>query len=249
VSLYWRGREYLSDHGSAGYDKAYFDMERWDYPLAASKGHNVVMVDGEEQVCGKLKDIPWNESVGGKVLLFRPGKTRDYALLDPTGAYPGKHLKRWRRHIVLEKPRITVIVDEVSSSPGAEIEARFHSDATQTVHGNWVSLKSGEGEMALIPVVVGDFSLRTGSHAILMAQRNASLRWVPYVGIVTRAAGERTILAAIVLPVEDPGEADRIAKSARETFDGAGTLTLSFIAGGRDYTYRFVAESGELSLK
>jgi hypothetical protein len=253
VSLYWRGCEFLCDHGSAGYDKAYFDRDRWDYPLAASRGHNVVMVDGEEQVCGKLKDTPWNENIGGKVLLFRPGKDRDYTLLDPTGAYPGKHLKSWRRHVVLEKPRITVILDEVACAPLSEVEARFHSAAAQDVRGvpnvfnehvgvpwgNWVSLTSGKDRMALIPAVTGEFTLRTGRHAILMAQRNASFRWVPYVGMVTRAAGERTILAAIVLPVGSDGEAEKVVQSVRKSLDGAGNFTLSFETGGKKYEYRF----------
>jgi hypothetical protein len=45
--------------------------------------------------------------------------------MDPTHAYPGKELKRWRRHIVLEKPAITVVLDEVETLPGADIRARF----------------------------------------------------------------------------------------------------------------------------
>ena len=41
--------------------------------------------------------------------------TRDYVLMDPTNAYPKKELKGWRRHVTLEKPVITVVVDEVKS--------------------------------------------------------------------------------------------------------------------------------------
>ena len=37
-------------------------------------------------------------------------------LLDPTDAYPKKELKKWRRHIILEKPAITVVLDEVPGS-------------------------------------------------------------------------------------------------------------------------------------
>ncbi|MDP2982430.1 MAG: heparinase II/III family protein [Candidatus Latescibacter sp.] len=238
-TLSWNGQEFICDHGSAGYDKAYFDKDRWDYPLAASIGHNVVLVNGEQQFCSKLKDQPWNESIGGRIVEFRPGKNRDYALLDPTGAYPGKELKSWRRHIILEKPLITVVVDEVASAPGAEIEARFHSSAQQTVKGKYVSLKSGGSEMALIPVLEGDFTLRPGKHAIMMAQRNASFRWVPYFGTVTRAGSERTVLATIIVPVSGDGESEQVIKSTKRTFDPAGNLVLTFEKGGRKYEYRF----------
>ena len=238
-TLSWEGQEFICDHGSAGYDKAYFDKERWDYPLAASIGHNVVLVNGEQQLCGKLKDQPWNEGLGGRVVEFRPGKTRDYALLDPTGAYPGKELKGWRRHIILEKPLITVVVDEVASAPGAEIEARFHSSAQQTVKGKYVSLKSGGSEMALIPVMDGDFTIRPGRHAIMMAQRNASFRWVPYFGTVTRASGERTVLATIILPVNGDSETEQVMKSAKRTSDPSGNLVFTFEKGGKKYEYRF----------
>ena len=80
----------------------------------------------------KLKDIPVDESVGGEILEFRTSKTRDYTLMDPTQAYPQKELKKWRRHIILEKPLITIVVDEVTAEKGSEIEARFRSLTTES---------------------------------------------------------------------------------------------------------------------
>jgi len=249
-SLYWRGQEFLCDHGSAGYDRKYFDEERWDYPLAASTGHNTVIVNGERQLPGKLKNKPWNEGVGGKVVLFRPGNTRDYALMDQTNAYPRKELASWRRHIVLDKPEVTVVVDEVvATKKGAEIEARFHSSAPYEIKDGYVLLKGDKGTMAVIPVVVccdgaqarrdGDFTIRPGRHAILMAQKNASFRWAPYFGTVVKALNEQAIIVTVVLPVENESEAQRIAKSVKRTVDRNGNLTVSFEKGGKGFTYRF----------
>ena len=35
--------------------------------------------------------------------------------MNPTKAYPNKELIEWKRHIVLEKPGITVVVDEIDA--------------------------------------------------------------------------------------------------------------------------------------
>ncbi|MFC1608373.1 heparinase II/III family protein, partial [Candidatus Latescibacterota bacterium] len=121
-SLYWRGTEFISDNGSAPQDQAYFQEARWDNPFASSVGHNVVFVNGEKQLPCKLKDTPWDETIGGKICEFRAGKDRDYTIMDATKAYPCKELKSWRRHVILDKPVITVVLDEVLCDPGAEIE-------------------------------------------------------------------------------------------------------------------------------
>jgi hypothetical protein len=245
-SLYWNGCEFICDHGSAGYDKAYFDEERWNYPLASSISHNVVLVNGEKQIPGKRKNQPWDLTVGGRIIEFRPGKNRDYTLMDPTKAYPGKEmksceaaLKSWRRNIILEKPVITVVLDEVTSAKGAEIEVRFHSAAEYTIVDKYVNLKSDKDIMAVIPVVDGSYTIRPGKHAIMMAQRNATFRWVPYFGTVMKATKERTVIATLILPVDDDREAEGILKSAKRTEDDHGNLTLSFTKKGKTFTYIF----------
>ena len=241
-SLYWRGEEFLCDHGSAGYDRAYFDEKRWEYPLASTIGHNTVMVNGEEQLSCKYKNKPWNLSYGGRVVEFRPGKTRDYALLDPSNAYPKQEMKSWRRHITLDKPVVTVVLDEVSCATGAEIEVRFHSpnnQVEQVVGDGYVMLNSEKGKMALIPIVAGDVTLRPGTHRILMAVRDASFRYAPYVGTVKKAQQERTVIGTIILPVDDESEAKKITKSVSITEDSSGNLKLSFRIAGKSFTYRY----------
>ena len=241
IILNWQGQAFLTDLGSGKYfyDEKYFDEARWTYPQASSAGHNVVFVNGELQICARYKDKPWREGVGGRVLEFRPGKTRDYTYLDASGAYPKKELKGWRRHITLEKPVITVLLDEVKSNRGAEIEVRFHSDCAADFRKTHVLMRGDKGTMALIPVVDGGFTIRPGRHPYLPVRENASFQWIPYFGTVVSAAGEETAIATVILPVKDDAEAQRIAESVKYTRDGSGNLTLSFVFYGKTYSYTY----------
>jgi hypothetical protein len=247
--VYWRGQAYIRDLGTAEYDELYFGPEKYDTPHADSRGHNLIFVNGEQQVPGKLKGKPFDETIGGEILEFRPSKSRDYTLMDPTNAYPGKHIKGWRRHIILEKPEITVVLDEVSAEKGAEIEARFHSECTQTAKDGYTLIKGKEGTMALIPVIAGDFSFRPGRHAYQAIFKKSTFRWIPYNGTVVEARAKDTVLAHIILPVEDDTEAEAIVKSVKRNVDGNRTITLAFEKAGESYRYSFEKTGEGLVLK
>jgi len=244
----WRDQYFITDLGSGKYfyDEKYFDEIRWDYPQASSKGHNVVFVNGEEQICAKYKDQPWQDGIGGKILDFRTSDARDYVLMDPTNAYPGKELKGWRRHIVLDKPVVTVVLDEVSSARGAEIEARFHSEAGQEAHDNFMLLKGKKGTMAVIPVMENAFTLREGKHPYLPVRKDAKFQWIPYFGIVTKAKSDNTRIVSVIVPVEDADEAAEIARSASTSDSGETTLTFRY--RGKEMAYRFDGEDEGLVL-
>ena len=238
-SLYWRGEEFICDNGSAVQDKLYFFKERWGYPHASSAGHNVVFVNGEKQLPCKLKNQPWNENIGGRIVEFRPGYNRDYVLMNPTNAYPKKELKKWHRHIILDKPVVTVVLDEVVCDKGAEIEVRFHSPVT-TVYGvEYVLLKSDNSNMVLIPVVDGDFTVRPGKHAILPVDKNSRFRWIPFFGIVMKALSAKNIIGTIIVPVKKESEACEIVKTVNRDFDYNGNISISFIRNGKTYIYNF----------
>jgi hypothetical protein len=235
----WCGQAFIRDLGGAKYDEKYFDEARWDYPQASSAGHNLVFVNGEQQISAKYKDQSWKAGIGGKVLEFRTGQDRDYTLMDPTNAYPKKELKGWRRHIILEKPAITVILDEIKSKKGAEIETRFHSACNTEIGDGYVLLKGDKGTMALIPVVDGDYYLREGKHPYLPVQKDATFKWIPYFGTVLNAKNEKTIIATLIMPVEEKSETLKIVESIERKIDDAGNLTLSFKQDGKLYSYHF----------
>ncbi len=237
--VYWRGEAFIRDIGSGSYDEKYFDDMRWDYPQASSAGHNVIFVNGELQIPAKTRRQPWKEGIGGEVLEFRSSDDRDYVIMDPTDAYPKRELEGWRRHVILEKPEVTVVLDEVSCDRGDEIEARFHPGAETDVRESCVVLSNSTGTMALIPVVDGDFELRTGRHACQPINATRNFFWVPYFGTVVKAADDTTVIGTIVCPVKDARDAEKIADSVRRSTDGSGALSISFRAGGRNYSYTY----------
>ena len=237
--VYWKGQAYIRDIGSGSYDEKYFDDARFDYPQASSVGHNVISVNGEKQLSGKMRKQPYNYDIGGDVLEFRTSKDRDYVIMDPTNAYPKKEMKRWRRHVILEKPVITVIIDEVKSDKGAEIEARFHSECSTDIQDEYVMLDGRDGKMALIPVIDGDFTVRPGRHACQPVNATRNFFWVPYFGTVVKAKNTNTIIGTIILPVDDDAEALSIAASVQRSVDGSGNLKLSFTKDGETYRYSY----------
>ena len=65
------------------------------------------------------------------------------------------------------------------------------------------------------------------------------MAWIPFFGTVVSAAGERTVIATIILPVKDDAEAQKTVESAKQSRDGSGNLTLSFTRNGKTYTYTY----------
>ena len=237
--VHWRGNRFIQDSGSGSYDEKYFDDLRWGYPQAHSRGHNLIFVNGEQQIPAKMRKQPWKEGIGGEVLDFRTSDTRDYVLMDPTNAYPKNELKKWRRHVVLDKPDVTVVLDEVSCDRGDEIEARFHQGVDVELTDDFALLKANNGTMALIPAVAGgETSLREGRHACQPVNATRGFFWIDYFGTVVEAPGTDNLVGAIVAPVENAAEAQRIADSVKLDRSGGGA-TLSFTRAGRTYTYTY----------
>ena len=237
--VYWKGKAFIRDIGSGSYDEKYFDDLRWDYPQASSIGHNLIFVNGEKQIPAKMRKQPWKEGIGGKILDFRTSDDRDYVVMDPTKAYPGRELKGWRRHVTLDKPEVTVVLDEVKSARGAEIRARFHSEVRTDVKDGYVLLRDGDNMMALIPAADGDFEFESGRHACQPVNATRNFFWVPYFDTVLTAKGGETLIGTIILPVSGDAEAGEIARSVKRSVDGSGNLSLSFAKGGKTFSYRY----------
>ncbi|WP_235299196.1 heparinase II/III domain-containing protein [Portibacter marinus] len=213
-SIYWKGQYFITDHGRGKYvyDEKYFNNARWDYPIANSAGHNVVYVNGEQQISAKYKDEPWKEGVGGKILNFRTAPDLDYTLMDPSKAYPGNELKSWKRHLVLVKPNVLVLLDEVHSDANAEIEARFHPGVNLEVHQNFSTLKDDHGNLMAILPFNGQPKMESGSHAYLPVKKDAELIWIPYMSSILKATKTSTIMGHVIVPVDDIEHASQILK-------------------------------------
>jgi hypothetical protein len=55
--------------------------------------------------------------------------------------------------VVLNKPSITLVLDEVQAKPGSKIEVRFHPGVDYSIEDGFVLLTGKEGKMALIPLM------------------------------------------------------------------------------------------------
>ncbi|HUX94806.1 MAG TPA: heparinase II/III family protein [Bacteroidales bacterium] len=238
--IYWQNDYFIEDMGNqGGYDEKYFDDARWDYPNASSIGHNVIFVNNEKQIPGKMRKQPWNYEVGGKVLEFKTSVNRDYVLMDPSKAYPGNELKGWRRHIIFEKPEITLILDEIKSAPGAGIEIRFHPGVSFDIKEKYAILDNGKGKMALIPVAVQDFNIIPGKHATQFINATKAFFWIDYFDTELKAKNEKTFVATVILPVESSEEASQIADSRQMKLEKSGNLSVSFKTKGISHSVEF----------
>ena len=206
-------------------------------------------MNGEKQIPGKLRKQPYDYEVGGKVEDFQTSEKRDYVRMNPTKAYPNKELKEWKRHVVLEKPEITVVLDEVKANPGSEIQVRFHPGVNFEKKNDFVFLRGEKGNMAVIPVVEQPFEIVPGKHAMQYVNATKDFFWIDYFDTVFKSQSEITIVATIILPVANLQEAQKIAGSKKMTSDKSGKISVSFSQNGKKYLYEFENGKDGLQIK
>ena len=245
--VHWKGEYFIQDLGRIGYDEKYFDEARFDYPEASSIGHNVLFVNGEKQISGKYYKQPYDYSVGGKVLQFTTSEKQDYVIMDPTNAYPKKELKKWRRHVLLEKPEVVVVIDEVQANPGSKIEVRFHPGVDHEKKEGYVMLSGKDGKMALIPLTDNEFDIVPGRHASQFVNATKDFHWLDYFDTEVTSKNDKTIIGTVILPVKSSDEAREISNSSEFTLADSGELSLSFSKMGINYAYTF--QNGKDGLK
>jgi hypothetical protein len=247
--VYWQNEYFIRDIGSGSYDEKYFDDARWDYPQASSIGHNVIFVNGEKQLPGKLRKQTFNYDIRGEVTAFNTTEKRDYVCMNPTNAYPKKELKQWRRHVVLEKPEITVLLDEVEAKVGSTIEVRFHPGVKSNIENDFVFLEGENGNMALIPIIAQPFNIEPGKHASQFVNATMKFSWIEYFDTEIKTTNEKTIIGTILLPVSNPEEAQIIADSCKITKDKSGNVSVTFSRKNEKFSFQFENLKGGLLLK
>jgi hypothetical protein len=248
--VHWRGESYIRGIGNIPYDQKCFDDVRWTYPQAGSDGQNVIFVNGEKQIPGKWRGKPMDENIGGDVLEYRYGDDLEYMLMDGTNAYPKQELKGWRRHFILDKPTVTVVLDEIKTSRGAAIENRIHPIGEVEVPEDnaYLLLKGERGMMALIAVADDPVKFVPDRHGYLPIQQDAQFRWIPYVDTELTATKTITTLSTILLPLENANEARAVSESVKRFVGNDGSLTLKFTAKGQTHMYRYERSNDGLVL-
>ncbi len=230
------GGEYLiKDLGSAKYDDFYFSAERWDYIEASSKGHNVLFVNGEEQIPAKLKDQAWKEDVGGRIGNFATSDTRDY--LSMTGlqkAYPGVEMKTWQRQIILEKPSLAIVMDQVGAEAGAEIRSRIHPGGKFEIYDAYYTIESSGQKIVVVPFTDQKLRIESRRHGSITVNDNVDFEWVPYVDCVIDAKNSQSISGYVIFPYNGPEQTEKMISTLGIQKEKNGDVVLAFdLAGAR----------------
>lgn len=237
----YKGNNFIRDHGSASYDDYYFSAERWEYAEASSKGHNVVFVNGEEQITAKLKNQPWIEGPGTSIGEFSTSAEQDYVVMNHLeNAYPGKEMKSWQRKIVLEKPSLAVVIDKIGSAKHAEIRSRIHPGGTVEIHENFYTILSADEKgLAVVPFSDQPVAIEAGRHGSLSANEKSTFEWIPYVDSYRESADTQTIMGYLVFPFTSEEETGAVLQSVylQQGADDANTLSFSF--NGEQYHIPF----------
>lgn len=246
--LNYNGFQYIKDFGHPSYDDYYFSAPRWDYILASSKGHNLILVNDEEQKPAKLKDQPWENNVGGTITSFNTSNKRDYVSMNLTKAYSGEGLKFWQRQIFFEKPKIALIFDNVKAEKGAEVKSRIHQGGNVEIFNGYYTISNENEKLAIIPILNQDYRIVTGQDASLPIKEDIDINWIPYVDIVTESGMDNTLIGMLIFPLEDDLKLSEIINSIVIDKSENDELNLSFRVNRKSYNYLFGIEGNESTL-
>jgi hypothetical protein len=236
-NLSWLGQYFIGEMKGSGYDERYFGELRWEYPKASSRGHNLVIVNGEEQVEAKYKDQPWKEGVGGKILEFQTNKTWDYVKIDPTNAYPGKEFKHWIRWIILDKENnFALVFDKINCAKGAEIEVRFQPGVDFMLKNQQVVLKGEKGELDMVPVSNSSYQIKKGRIPKMSLKKDDPFAWYEYFSTVTKAKSGDNYTGNIFIPTSG-------GKAKVELSEANGHQIISCELDGKEVKYEISENS------
>jgi hypothetical protein len=229
------------------YDQFFFNDIRFDYLYVRSLGHNVVHVNGEEQFIAKRKDQPWIEGVGGKIDRFETSPDYDYTIMDATKAYPGKHLKSWKRTIALDKENdIVLVLDRVACAKGDKIDVLFHPVVAATVNddGKTVNFlgKSGQTGMGMQPLLNTPFQLTRQKQYTVRVVKDDPVQAIPCLYLSLQALSTNTVIGTAFYPDELKGLDVSLDESGKDP-------VIRYTVKGKTYAYEFQEKDVKFSKK
>jgi hypothetical protein len=151
--------------------------------------------------------------------------------------------------VLLDKPEIALVLDEVYADPGDLIEVRFHPGVDYTVEGDFVMLEGASGKMALIPIAGQGLEIAPGRHATQFVNATIDFFWIDYFDTEVKAQDDKTTIATLIVPVSDQEEAHIIAASLKMSEDRSGNLSVTFSCDGKDLIFDFTSTKEGLILK
>jgi hypothetical protein len=219
------------------YDQFFFNDVRFDYLYVRSLGHNVVHVNGEEQIIAKRKDQPWRKDTGGKIDRFETSPDCDYTVMDATKAYPGKHLKKWKRTIALDKENdIVLVLDRVACAKGDKIDVLFHPVAAATVTGDGKTAvfagKNNQTKMEMQPLINSPYHLTLQTQFTVRVVKDDPVQAIPCLYVTLQAPSTGTVIGTAFYPGELKGIDIALDESGKNP-------VIRYTVKGKTYAYEF----------
>lgn len=240
-NLTWKGDILIGEVEQRFYDQFIFNDIRWDYLYINSLGHNVVLVNDEQQIIAKRKNQPWQEGIGGKIEKFVSTPDFDYTIMDATNAYPKEELKGWKRVVVLDKAtNVVLVLDRVKCAQGAKIDLLFHptTGIETTVHdGRSVSIQGKQARIEMQPLINSDYNVRSENQYTVRVVKNNPVQSIPCLFTTLKAPADENIIGTIFYPSD--------LKDAQSQFklDESGTYpVIRYSLGGQDYAYEIAPD-------
>jgi hypothetical protein len=229
------------------YDQFFFNDVRFDYLYVRSLGHNVVHVNDEEQIIAKRKDQPCLEGVGGKIDRFETSPDYDYTVMDATKAYPGKHLKKWKRTIAFDKENdIVLVLDRVACAKGDKIDVLFHPVAAATVNsdGKTASFtgKTNRAKMEMQPLSNSPYRLTLQTQYTVRVVKDDPVQAIPCLYVTLQAPSTGTVIGTVFYPDELKGLDISLDESGRDA-------VIRYALNGKAYACEFRENEVKFSKK
>lgn len=155
--------------------------------------------------------------------------------MDATNAYPGEHLKGWKRTLILDKENnIVLVLDKVQSAKGAQIDLLFHPnvEATVSADGTYAALNGDSTRMEMKSMSKAPLSLTKQNQLYYRIVQQAPYAWVPCLYTTVKAPSETTVIGTVFYPTELKSGANQF------TLDESGkNPVIRYTAGGKNYAY------------
>ena len=247
-NLTWKGESVIGEFSQEFYDMFISDDGRWDYLNIRSLGHNVVLVNGEEQIIAKRKNQPWKEGIGGEITKFESLPTYAYTQMDATKTYPGVELKGWKRTLILDKENnIVLVLDKIKSAKDAQIDLLFHSNINMTVapDGSYAALDGERAHMEMRAMCSAPLTISKQNQFYYRIVEKAPYSWIPCLYTTVKAPSETTVIGTVFYPTELK---DQAAGANQFTLDESGkNPILRYTVGDKNYAYE-ISDSGVKAL-
>ncbi len=138
----------------------------------------------------------------------------------------------------MQKEQLAQAIDMANlKHPYTNIEVRFHSEAKVKIGEKSLLLQGKEAQMLLLSLSENNLRIKEGKHPYQPVHATREFEWIPYYGVHNQA--KETVIATLILPVEDTNEIATIKKTTSQRIEG-NQLNIHLTYKNKTYNYSFV---------